>query len=126
MREIDRASEPQTGDAARGAARTRWLPATWWSALVTQLILFSVGGGLGDQAGATVSDQIARQIVLSFASFGLIVAAGSAVAVVLRIDRNQEAKRDEAASPVAFAGSGGDRGARALGDRRCLSWRWMT
>jgi hypothetical protein len=106
MREIDRASEPRTGDAARRAARTRWLPPAWWSALVAQLALFSVGGGIGDQPGATVSDQIARQIVLSIASFVLIVAAGSAVAVVLRIDRNQGAKRDEAEAPVAVAGSG--------------------
>lgn len=106
MREIDRAGEPRTGDAARWAARTRWLPPAWWSALVAQLILFSVGGGIGDQAGATVSDQIARQIVLSIASFALIVAAGLAVAVVLRIERNQEATRDEAAAPVAVAGSG--------------------
>jgi hypothetical protein len=103
MREFDRASEPQAGDAARRAARNRWLPPVWWSVSVVTFVLFSVGNGLGEQVGATTADHIARQIVLSIACFGLMLTAGLAALVVRRIDRNQDARRDEAAPP---AGSG--------------------
>jgi hypothetical protein len=89
MLENDRESVPRP----QAGRRTSVLVLSWWAALLVQYVLYVVGGSIAQDASATLSEHSARQVVGSFASLAMIVAAGLAVALVLRIDRNQEARR---------------------------------
>jgi hypothetical protein len=89
MLENDRESVPRP----QAGRRTSVLVLSWWAALLVQYVLYVVGGSIAQDTSATLSEHSARQVVGGFASLAMIVAAGLAVAVVLRIDRNQESRR---------------------------------
>jgi hypothetical protein len=105
MQELYKASDPDAGPDDWSSGKTGALIGFWWASLLAQTLLLFAGSSTEGTTDVTLTELAAgqRYVILGYAA--MIVAAGLAIALVIRIDQRQEAKRARLA-PSGGAGSG--------------------
>jgi hypothetical protein len=101
MRELHKASDPESGAIDWPTKPTAAVLPVWWLAWVAGYVLFGVASAVAPRTNPTVSQLITRENVAIAADVFRIAAAPLAILVVRGIDSRQEKKRARTVAMVA-------------------------